>query len=722
LSLLYNFTWTIPKPATPSATLQAFTKYVPFMPVKLVELDKQELLLNKRHIAGAVLMDDILDFASGRQGKHVLIVGDHGTGKSRLLEELSYRFVNGQFGQDYKAVIGVQLQYLRENAKIEDIFFTILNRRDKKSIVKQFLKCFGNGEGVLFLLDTFEEINFDADDSSVNILVDIFNGRLMSKATFIITSRFSAVVDSKVVKHVDRCIEILGFEDGSDQSSIHSFTKSYFNISYGNVLFNQLQKNPYLYELCHKPLYLRIVCFIIEDERELPRDLIEGNMTISKLVDHFVCRLMAHDGASSTCQCKNRTILDLAGKCTELTKMAQLSLDRVRSSELQPDQFHPLGLMYPVLNQTSDKIIIYNQVDHYQPIHPVLNDFLAAYSVVILSSSEQLDFWEYPFFQDNDEEVVYHLLTGVYETMFLFYSGLSKLKSRNIQQLLLNSVKPSIGLHISFANPLIQVCTFLHESQNVVLVKDVLNHLGNELEAEKCIYKNPHHYLTTAWCLSHHSNLTGLKFSSWSAAEVSHFLNVFGTECTSHVQSLDWHISWNSFNSTDFNAVFNFGLVHRLESLELNVMDLTETQAQQGVANLLTASLSSLNSVKITGSQRILCLDSLAPLLRLCGALTSISLRSVTVTHHHLRNLLLGLPTLSNLAFYRVKVKSYIPIDDAIREISMAVRKLEKLTDVSIQGYFSKIFEQATILALKDLVHLKRLEIGIPIIKGFCSK
>ena len=50
-------------------------------------------------------------------------------------------------------------------------------------------------------------------------------------------------------------------------------------------------------------------------------------------------------------------------------------------------------------------------------------------------------------------------------------------------------------------------------------------------------------------------------------------------------------------------------------------------------------------------------LDSVISVLRTCHGLRSLTLKSVSVSHHHLQDLLISLPSITKLEFYKVKVK-----------------------------------------------------------------
>jgi hypothetical protein len=161
-----------------------------------------------------------------------------------------------------------------------------------------------------------------------------------------------------------------------------------------------------------------------------------------------------------------------------------------------------------------------------------------------------------------------------------------------------------MGLRISLNNPLIEMCTVLHESQNIALVQSILSDLGSELETEKSMYYNKRHHRTTSWCLAYHPSLTGLKFSEWTVSEVLGFLRDFDANHTfSNVRSLDWGISSSNINTTEVNSICQFFQSHPLDSVQLNTQALTGSDADEFLFQFITSSKSSIASVGIHGSQ-----------------------------------------------------------------------------------------------------------------------
>ena len=571
ISSFYDFSWTKPrkKPLSIRSTTGSrydFDRFVPFMSLSLVEVDKEDLIYGKHKSKGKkVPFNDILNgHGSGGVRERILLFGAPGDGKSTSLEQISHLFLQGKFGREFTMIIGVQLSLLPEkalDAKMEDLLFTVFdknNKIEKKAVVEfNTLSCIGDGEGVLFLFDTYDHLppSYLSENSENIVRHIIMVGDLMPKASFIITSRPSTAIE--LVDYVDRCIEVLGFS-GDEETSISSFTKLYFNESFGDELYSQLQSKSHLHELCHNPLYLRIVCFITYYNGTLPTV-----RTATQLLDDFVCILVAKSN-SSTCRCYT-SVTDLIEECDEFNKIATLSLYGVNSNmgsftrsflerdpelrELIPDQFDPFELIYVI-----GKVNIYGHPEvSYHYIHQIISEFLAACALANFSNESQGEFWDEHLLLSYNSHGEFILSEDRYKMVFTFYAGITKLQNTQIQDRMVKSIDPYFVEHIDFDlnTVMTKMCEIVHESQNEGLYvriafasDDVASvHLsGGTISGKSRI---PIHSI--AWCVSHHPIIHHLKLGSIPPHEVAKLLlslshitsSLISFEC-SYLETTTW--------------------------------------------------------------------------------------------------------------------------------------------------------------------------------------
>ena len=543
-----SVSWTKPRKkslstrSTPGSRYD-FDRFVPFVPVSLVEVNKKDLVYGKHKFKGKkVPFNDILnDRGSGGVRKRVLLFGTPGNGKSTSLEQISHLFLQRKFGQKFTMIIGVQLSLLSENAsdaKMDHLFFTVLDKNNKTEMeaVVEFnvSSCIGDGDGVLFLFDTYDRLppSYLSENSENIVRRIIMVGDLMPKASFIITSRPSTAIE--LIDYVDRCIEVLGFS-GDEETSIRNFTKSYFNESFGDELYRQLQSKSHLHELCHTPLYLRIVCFITYYDGTLP-----AVMTATQLLDDFVCILVAKSN-SSTCRCYT-SVTDLIEKCDEFIKIANLSLYGVNSNmgsftrsflekhpelkELIPDQFDPFELMYVI-----GKIDKYGYVEvSYHYMHQIISEFLAACALANFSDGGQIEFWDGHLLLSYNSLQSFLLSEDRYKMVFTFYAGITKLQNRQIQDRMVQSIDPYFVQQVDFDinAAMTKMCEVVHESQNKDLYVRIVSTSNNvtsvHLMDSTFFDKSRFTIHSITWCLSHHPIIQYLKLTSIPPHEVAKLL------------------------------------------------------------------------------------------------------------------------------------------------------------------------------------------------------
>jgi hypothetical protein len=667
----------------------------------------------------------ILDVQPTDGRRKILLEGDVGAGKSTLVRKLCHDYTTGEFGKEYEIVLKIELGR-GPISSLKDLVATTIGREDLIEDIVSFINKH-NGKGVLFLFDAFDE--YPAEYCKKSVVMDIFRGRVAPKSSYLVTSRPSAA--PSLLPYVDQHDFLCGYT----KTQVHGYIHSYFHNSdvthRGNELIQTLSNNVRLSRMCSSPLILLIICHIANTaDKELMTHLAEGDVTFTEIFNKSLLAVANRYADKDEKQQPSFLYPDdyiSHSSFKQLTKLALFGIvngmrffstaDRKLAEKLNlgcdlTDLKH-MGLLNNITasGEVGGTVVVYHFV-HYS-----FQELFAAYELAALSPAAQLHFWKAHLVMDHDKLRLYSVVEKGYEMVFLFFAGLTQLTTSSIQQLLLvqKYVQPNMGLRISLDNPLIEMCTVLHESQNIALVQSILSDFGSELETEKSMYYYKRHHRTTSWCLAYHPSLTGLKFSEWTVSEVSGFLRDFDTDHTfSNVISLDWYISGGNINATELNSICQFFQSHPLDSVKLNTQELTESDADEFLFQFITSSKTSIASVDIHGSHNTR-LDPLVPLLKKCPVLRSVTLRSVSVSLQQLKDML-SISSITKLDICGIEVKSDLPQNETVLDITTAIGKLKSLSDVICINTFEHTgeFERSLLMSLGDLPKLQNIRLSIP--------
>ena len=158
-----------------------------------------------------------LDSIVTPDSRFVLMEGDAGMGKSTLCWELCRKWDDLKSLQHYKIVV---LQKLRERRLQKATTLNEILHHDNpalsKGVVAEMYRC--EGEGVLLILDGFDEMPAKLICDKKSLIMRVISGACLPKATRLVTSRPSALhyIKSYFPREYRR-IETLGFTDESKE-------------------------------------------------------------------------------------------------------------------------------------------------------------------------------------------------------------------------------------------------------------------------------------------------------------------------------------------------------------------------------------------------------------------------------------------------------------------------------------------------------------------------
>jgi len=368
----------------------------------------------------------------------VLVEGAPGVGKTTFVWEACRRWANGEILQQYSLVVVLRLRdkRIRESNVLGDLFYHS-NKVLLHSVVQEIEKNLG--ENLLLILEGLDELPKELrEQSETSIFLDLMNGRLLPKATILVTTRpwASQYLHEHCSSRIDQHVEILGFT----KEQIDCYLKSVMggdNIALADIN-KYLARYPQIHAAMRIPLNAVIVVCVYNESRTgkciLPQTMTE---LYSALTQTLLLRYVReHPTQGRSEQLHNFTDFhvppDVAKNFHILCKVAYEGIKNNQQLIFSdfPRDFETLGFMQSVPELYVSKGI---HVSH-NFLHLTIQEYLAAVYITKLSPDER-----FIHFKESRH--------GLFRVVMRFVAGLSKFSGIPPSYLFRVLLKLSTGMH-----------------------------------------------------------------------------------------------------------------------------------------------------------------------------------------------------------------------------------------------------------------------------------
>ena len=378
--------------------------------------DQDDVVYTKEHMDESKLGTPTYQ----HQLRFVLIEGAPGVGKTTFSEQFCYKWSQGQVLTNHRLLV---LLPLRDNrVRSARIVSDLFQHPQLQQAIAEEVESSG-GEGVALWLEAWDELGEEMRNKS-SIFLDLVHGRVLPKATVIVTSRPWATKNLREDTNIklDQHVEIVStpsiqfnrvLREGKWLSQIHGLCEPE---PHREAKFRgYVDNNPSIKAAMYTPVTADIVAEVFQWSRDNEST---PPTTMTQLYTAFTCKLLMQHlsghkegNKSGKIRSLEEVPADMKGRLLDMCKLAwegiveqQLTFD---SDVVGGDT---LGLMQGVRE-------LYGGEDgqlSYHFIHLTVQEFLSAYHITQLPP-------------DKQEQVIReHVRTGHLNRVVMFYFGLTK--------------------------------------------------------------------------------------------------------------------------------------------------------------------------------------------------------------------------------------------------------------------------------------------------------
>ena len=476
-------------------------------PFKLARLDKKIVARNKLDkFSKSTLRGDLDDvvyykehttqdeighprWSGDKQPRLILIEGAPGVGKTTFSGEFCHQWSQGKLLSDHKLLVLLPLRDNRVKSarNVSDLF---QHPQLQQAIAEQVESS--GGEGMALWLEAWDELQENKRQKS-SVFLDLVHGRVLPKATVIVTSRPWATQNLKATSSgIDQHIEIVStpaiqFSRILSQDKVRPDVRA--------KLRDYVDKNPSVKATMHTPVTADIVAEVLQwsqdTESPPPR-------TTTQLYTTLTCKLLSGKAEGQKPGRMGSLEEVAAERKGGFLKMCRLAWEGIIKQQLTFSSDVVSALGGDTLGLAHRVRELHGGEDgqfSYHFIHLTLQEFLSAYHITQLPQDKQ------------DQVIREHIEIGHLNMMVRFYFGLTQpnhFTSAMISQHLSDDYDQATAYH------------WLFEAGD-----GVPEELGSnkEVSVRSSYSWNPLDYYAVGHCISHYQFQWKLQFSDASMGD-----------------------------------------------------------------------------------------------------------------------------------------------------------------------------------------------------------
>ena len=392
----------------------------------------------------------------------ILLEGRPGSGKTTLVHKVIKDWAEGEVLTKAKYLFLVTLRLLNSEGRdqtlsglLELLYFDDEELKTMRDCIKR-----NDGEGVCFVIDGLDE--YQPQNKEKSVIYKLLEKSYLPHSMIIVSSRPSATPTLKK-DVVTKRIEVFGFNKQQIFEYIDNFQ---FGSSPARKLKEYLASNPNILDICYLPVHAAMICFLFRYDQGCT------SCTQTKIYEQFTRLIIHRHLTRRNADTELPSLKELHGMPKKyFDDLCRLAFNMTTDSK-QVISPHELGYkLSPCAGSHGDDeyslglVTVYHTIhltgrhQNYAFLHLTFQEFLAAYHIANLDTSQQMEIIE----QYSKSK---HM-----RTVWTFYCGLINFQFGLMRFKKLTKSRMDISLLMSYG----------YESQQLDVCDEVVKHLNGSL-------------------------------------------------------------------------------------------------------------------------------------------------------------------------------------------------------------------------------------------------